>query len=172
MYALQERLDHGSFERPDESQLAQVAMLDIALGRSAEYARERAVEGWSKLNRLSSAFAAGQTRDFSPVSHSAHLAAFELMTYGELCAELGVLPLPSCEAIASAGCQLQLRALEHEALERAGNLSPGFVFYDDLISSSQLELTHRKPQLGSQVQISSLVPSPVSDRSLLEAPSV
>lgn len=110
-----------------------MSALRRALGRSGDHARERAQSGIAALNQYCAQYAAGSEKDFSVVSRAAHCAAFELLTYGEISQQLGLSPPAVHDRLIAAGEALQTRALEQESLYREGALSPGQLFFDDLL---------------------------------------
>lgn len=123
-----------------------------SLGYCLSQAKGRAISTLQDLNSLCACYAAGASRDYETISRSAHTAAFEMITYAEICADLGARPFAECALMIENGRDMQARALEHEVLHYAGALSPSGVFYDDLADMSLLEGQHSveftSPQLS------------------------
>lgn len=134
-----------------------IGALQSGLGRSSEFARDKAATAMVRLNGLCSQFGAGMDLNYDEVSRAAHDAAFEFMTYGDICVSLGVMPKSQSRRLIVVGQALQDRALEHEGLHLAGALSPGEVFYDDLMNSQLLQQVHVKVLLKPDIEDRALV---------------
>lgn len=121
--------------------------MQAATASSAEYARTKAQQELGTLNAMCARFAAGESRDYEAVSRGAHIAAYELMSYGEICACLDVRPKEDCEYIMAAARGMLDRVREQEHHFLAGSLSPSHVFYDDLVDSKVLDIEHGQASL-------------------------
>lgn len=132
------------------------ASLSAAVAQSAEVARSNSVQGLKCLKVLCGWFTAGNVR-FEEVSQKAHLAAFEVLTYGEICMSLRIRPVHDCEQIMGAAHEMQSRIFGHESCFLANALSPATVFYDDLIDIGLLQGPHETQPLDAvYVQESSM----------------
>lgn len=126
--------------------------LNSGLDRSAEFARQKASTAMDRLAGFCAQYGAGMDIKYAEVSRAAHDAAFEFMTYGEICVSLEVLPESQSLALVAAGLAVQDRALEQEGLFLAGGLSPSEVFYDDLIHGPMLEKQHVRVLLQPDIE--------------------
>lgn len=118
-------------------------VLTQAFARSAERAHSQSLTQMRQLRTSCSQFAAGLIQDFSIVARDGHLAAFEMMTYGETCASLGVRLPAACERLLQCGQALQDRVLSHETCYLDNELSPSDAFYDDLFPSDVMDMPHQ-----------------------------
>lgn len=117
-------------------------VLTQAFERTAERARNDGLAQLTHLQRLCGQFAAGMESDFSAVSRDGHIAAFDVITYGDVCVSLGIRPAADCEHLIQCGQALQERLLSHEALYLQNALSPCDVFYDDLFPLAAMRSAH------------------------------
>jgi hypothetical protein len=127
-----------SFLYEIERSAADMVALQRAMARSGELAREHASSAVASLNRSCMQYAAGAQEDFSIVTREAHCAAFELMTYGDICRELHLSEPAHYEQLLAAGAAMQGRALDQEAQFLRGELSRSQIFFDDLLDASLL----------------------------------
>lgn len=126
------------------------ALLQTALDRSALCARDQAGASLMRLNAVCRLYGTG--RDISraayeALSQLAYLAAYDLRTYGETCACLGVLPAGETARIANSASALLARAQDHESDFLSDSLSPAAVFYDDLYQVDLLLQPHAPARL-------------------------
>lgn len=129
---------------------ATIEAIEMAAQCSAEYAREQAESSLSILQELSSNFSSGANLSrsaYEKVSCAAHMASFAVMTYGQICLPIKVLPEDICQQLIAAGKSIQARALSHEELFLSEQLSPAAVFYDDLMSRLDLKHSHHAATL-------------------------
>lgn len=121
--------------------LDQPALLK-GMAESAARAQRTVTFEIAQMQRQCGLFGSGATSSYDGVSRRAHIAAFELMTYAEVCASVGARPQVECEQLMDAGKAIQSRVLAHEDLYLADALSPSDVFYDDLLPTLQMDSEH------------------------------
>lgn len=126
-----------------EQPLLSGAALVVAFDRSAELAHDQGILQMQTLQQTCGQFAAGQHTDFERVARAAHLAAFEVLTYADICSSLSVRPDAECESLRQSGLNLQNRVLRHETLFYQNALSPSEVFYDDLFENEIMQTQHQ-----------------------------
>lgn len=137
----------GLIDMLDQSVQSQLALVR-GFTQSALVAQHAAQQALQLLQFGCGQYGSGNTVSFDMVSRQAHMAAFELMTYAEVCALVGVLTKVECDVIMYAAKAMQSRVLHHEELFLEDALSPSDVFYDDLIATGHLKSAHNPVTLG------------------------
>lgn len=138
-------------------------LLTHGAAQAAEVARRHASASLLRLNWLVRVYASGQDtgrRAYEELSKAGYVAAYDLQTYAQTCAALGVRPEAQCEHISAAAQAMLARVQDHEAAYLTNALSPSEVFYDDMLDVAYLEKSHAPVNLSRVARLAGERPMP------------